>query len=312
MMISSHHVVFESSSSSPFSRDDDIDDERGISRRDDGDVEVAAITGGNPRRERKRNKKDAARRRRASRLAGTLHATATTITTTMTTTASDATTTTTTSPPLVGSHKWLGGAIDPNTGDIYGIPSHSHSIIRISPPPPTTSSSHATEGGSRRANISTVQLPARHRLGRYKWLRGVIRNGYLYGIPSWSAGGVLRMDLDAGDVRVLPLPPDCDANCPRGRRGDDDDSGDDDDEVDDGEGGEEGGGNGGRWMWHGGAVAESSTSDHIRAAIYCPPSNADRVLKVRLDCGSDDVGVVETIGPDLSWSGGRNKWYGKC
>ena len=90
-------------------------------------------------------------------------------------------------------------------------------------------------------------------------------------------------------------------------------------------------------MWHGGAVAggcpSSSSASASSSAIYCPPSNADRVLKVRLDGvgvgvgvgspsppddggavgtgGVDDGGVVETIGPDLSWSGGRNKWYGE-
>ena len=39
---------------------------------------------------------------------------------------------------------------------------------------------------------------------------------------------------------------------------------------------EDGGGEN-RWMWHAGAVAKLMTST---LAIYCPPSNANRVLQV--------------------------------
>ena len=56
--------------------------------------------------------------------------------------------------------------------------------------------------------------------------------------------------------------------------------------------GNEDGGGANRWMWHAGAVAKLMTST---LAIYCPPSNANRVLKVRLNSG----GIVEDIGPNL-------------
>ena len=35
---------------------------------------------------------------------------------------------------FLGQHKWLGGAVDPQTGKIYGIPAHSYQIICITPP----------------------------------------------------------------------------------------------------------------------------------------------------------------------------------
>jgi hypothetical protein len=107
----------------------------------------------------------------------------------------------------------------------------------------------------------------------------------LFGIPAWNVNGVLKVQLDTKEVKVLPLPrppsyynsdpipwKDETANIDRGR-----------------------------WMWHGGAVGKSSDG---KAAIYCPPSNAEHVLKVYLD-GSDRV---EEIGPALSV--GQNKWYG--
>ena len=69
------------------------------------------------------------------------------------------------------------------------------------------------------------------------------------------------MRLDGSDiVDVLPIV------VPSGGGNDDDNNG-----VDSAKGG--------RWMWHGGAVAEM-TLPHGTATMYCPPSNADRVLKV--------------------------------
>jgi hypothetical protein len=56
-------------------------------------------------------------------------------------------------------------------------------------------------------------------------------------------------------------------------------------------------------MWHAGAIAKLMTST---LAIYCPPSNANRVPKVQLN----DGGIVEEIGPNLSQFGGKNRWYG--
>ena len=66
------------------------------------------------------------------------------------------------------------GAVDPDTGNIYGIPSHSHQIICITPSTPDSP-----------AVISTIPLPNEYQQGQFKWLRGVIHNGILYGIPAW-------------------------------------------------------------------------------------------------------------------------------
>ena len=179
-------------------------------------------------------------------------------------------------PPtnFVGQHKWLGGAVDPQTGYIYGVPSHSYQIICIKPSTPTT-----------KAEISTIPLPNEFQQGKFKWLRGLVYDGSLYAIPAWSKQGVLKCHLSTRKVTVLPLPhepshyetpsipwKETSTNVDRGR-----------------------------WMWHGGALGESSTGE---SAIYCPPSNAQHVLKVNLD-GSDKV---EEIGPKLSE--GQNKWYG--
>lgn len=63
-----------------------------------------------------------------------------------------------------------------------------------------------------------------------------------------------------------------------------------------------------RWMWHGGAIGnggDGASSFLPPPAIYCPPSNAEHVLKVYLD-GTDRV---EEIGP--KFVKGQNKWYGK-
>eukprot|EP00986_Skeletonema_menzelii_P003583 scaffold1118_cov150-Skeletonema_menzelii.AAC.29 len=179
-------------------------------------------------------------------------------------------------PPtsFVGQHKWLGGAVDPQTGYIYGVPSHSYQIICIKPSTPTT-----------KAEIFTIPLPNEFQQGKFKWLRGLVYDGSLYAIPAWSKQGVLKCHLATQKVTVLPLPhkpshyetpsipwKSFSTNVDRGR-----------------------------WMWHGGALGESSSGEF---AIYCPPSNAQHVLKVNLD-GSDKV---EEIGPKLSE--GQNKWYG--
>lgn len=209
------------------------------------------------RRERKRAKKDEARRRRLERIAKNG------------------------GPPetaFLGKHKWLGGAVDAATGNIYGIPSHSHQIICISPSTPESE-----------AMVSTIPLPNEYQQGHFKWLRGLVHGGCLYGIPAWNTKGVLKMRLDTKEVRVLPLPREksCydSGSIPLNERSTDVDRG--------------------RWMWHGGAVGRASEEDGASAAIYCPPSNAEHVLKVYLD-GSDRV---EEIGPPLS--DGQNKWYGE-
>ena len=222
----------------------------------------------NKRRERKRSKKEAARQRRLDRIAKNGGPPETT---------------------FVGKHKWLGGAVDPSTGKIYGIPSHSHQIICITP-------SSSEDTGRPAASISTIPLPNEYHEGHYKWLRGIIYNHNLYGIPAWSTKGVLKLDLQTHNVSILPLP-----NSPMHYQSNDkpiptkkeqrSTTAGNPMSIDRG-----------RWMWHGGAIGYNSKNE---AAIYCPPSNAEFVLKVYLD-GSDRV---EEIGMPLS--DGQNKWYGK-
>jgi len=216
------------------------------------------LTSADERRQRKRAKKKAALARRNDRIAKNGGPPETT---------------------FVGKHKWLGGAVDPNTGKIYGIPSHSHQIICITP------SYTNTDGEEIPAEISTIPLPNEFHEGQFKWLRGVIYNGCLYGIPAWSTQGVLKVELSTHQVTVLPLP-----NKPSYYKSNPIPWKERVEKVDRG-----------RWMWHGGAV--STNKDGV-AAIYCPPSNAEFVLKVYLD-GSDRV---EEIGQPLS--DGQNKWYG--
>jgi hypothetical protein len=215
------------------------------------DIAAAAIDNISARRQRKQAKKKAALLQRQERLKKR-------------------------GPPtcFVGHHKWLGGAVDPRTGYIYGVPSHSYQIICIKPSTPTSA-----------AEVRTIPLPNEFQQGKFKWLRGLVYDGCLYAIPAWSTKGVLKLDLATEKVTVLPLPhepshyetapipwKETSTNVDRGR-----------------------------WMWHGGALGESYTG---KCAIYCPPSNAQHVLKVNLD-GSDKV---EEIGPKLSV--GQNKWYG--
>lgn len=200
---------------------------------------------------------------------------------------------------FLGKHKWLGGAVDPKTGKIYGIPAHSYQIICITP----------NKDGSKdnRGEISTIPLPNEYQEGKYKWLRGLVYDGYLYGIPAWSIKGILKVKLHEAsnssthDVKVLPLPHEPSyyrpkiSYCEQKKQI---------------RGGRENGESKrkfsnvdrGRWMWHGGAVGKFTEDPDSDVAIYCIPSNAQHVLKVHLD-GSDKV---EEIGPSLSE--GQNKW----
>eukprot|EP00578_Thalassiosira_sp_NH16_P002026 CAMPEP_0181131978 /NCGR_PEP_ID=MMETSP1071-20121207/30747_1 /TAXON_ID=35127 /ORGANISM="Thalassiosira sp., Strain NH16" /LENGTH=509 /DNA_ID=CAMNT_0023218275 /DNA_START=353 /DNA_END=1882 /DNA_ORIENTATION=+ len=221
--------------------------------------ELRTNTPQHSRRERKRLKKAAALQRRAERIAKNGGPPSTT---------------------FLGKHKWLGGAVDTETGCIYGIPSHSHQIICIKP----------SSNNNDKAEISMIPLPAEYQQGHFKWLRGVVHDGHLYGIPAWNTKGVLKVNLHTQEVSVLLLPHntthyEAEPIVWKERVK----------EVDRG-----------RWMWHGGAVAQCGNSSSLEEeeAIYCPPSNAEYVLKVYLD-GSDRV---EEIGMPLSV--GQNKWYG--
>ena len=226
-----------------------------------------------------------------------------------------------------GKHKWLGGAVDPMTGIIYGIPAHSYQIICITP-----SSSNNPKG-----KISTIPLPNEYQEGHYKWLRGLIYDGYLYGIPAWNVKGILKVAIhpsissssscSSSRVKVLPLPREPCYYRTFGNTNINNDDNDSDGKDEDGENEKDitkeserytkhSNIDRGRWMWHGGTVGVTKSSDSKNCtgsneeaqqvetcAIYCIPSNAQHVLKVSLD----DSDKVEEIGPSLSE--GQNKWY---
>ena len=80
---------------------------------------------------------------------------------------------------------------------------------------------------------------------------------------------VLPIVLKECNDRIATRPPRLDGG---DNDGGDNDGGDNDggNDNDDNEG--EDGGVTNRWMWHSGAVAESS---HSSSAMYCPPSNAE-------------------------------------
>ena len=222
---------------------------------------------------------------------------------------------------FLGKHKWLGGAVDPNSGKIYGIPAHSYQIICITPSNPSL---------NEEAEISTIPLPNEYQQGQYKWLRGLIHDNYLYGIPAWNTKGILKVSLDPSlsgsgsanknnRVKVLPLPRDfCYYRNSKAtildNSNDVDDTKDttsssttttnhnDIDVVQDNHRHKFMSIDRGRWMWHGGTIGKFTNEKDGGKAIYCIPSNATHVIKVYLD-GTDRV---EEIGTSLSE--GQNKW----
>jgi len=184
----------------------------------------------------------------------------------------------------------LGGAVDPKTGNIYSIPSHAIEILCISPPSEKSSE-------KAKAELSTIPLPNEYKEGNFKWLRGIIYDDHLYGIPAWSTHGILKVRLPptaskenrGPRVKLLPLPKPAasyqtkettEETIQRGKIKYSN--------VDRG-----------RWMWHGGTVGKSHDGD----AIYAIPSNAEHVLKIHLASER-----VEEIGPALT--DGQNKFYG--
>ena len=166
-----------------------------------------------------------------------------------------------------GVHKYLGGASDPRDGCIYGIPSHSRSLVCLYP----------TEEGYK---VRIDPLPKHVAETKFKWLRGIIAHGYLYGIPAW-ADCVLEVDIDAmwnrrepqGDlINLIPLP---DGHVVS------------------------------QWQWHGASMNKEQT------AIYCIPSNAKKVLKLDLTTKTTtfiDIEIPEGY-PNFSIDH-SNKWYG--
>ena len=219
-------------------------------------------------------------------------------------------------PPHIfkGKHKWLGGAVNPVDGSIFGIPSNTDSIIRIIP-----NSYDDVKNDNNECVVEQIELPSNIRRGRYKWLRGIIVHGHLYGIPAWSKDGVLKVPiLDlmenessslssssspssqkvsaiVGIPTVIPLPQaQYNLNYEDDKYNDNNGTSDDDFRKD-------------RWMWHGAALSEDNKY------IYCIPSNADRVLKVNVQEEPNNVNnevsvnAIEEIGPKFH---GQNKWYG--
>lgn len=166
-----------------------------------------------------------------------------------------------------GVHKYLGGAKDDRDGCIYGIPSHARSVICLYP----------TEEGYK---IRIEPLPEHAANGQFKWLRGIIANGYLYGIPAW-ANSVLEVDIDAmwgrreatgPIINLIPLPEGHVVS---------------------------------QWQWHGASLNKAAT------AIYSIPSNAHKVLKV--DLITHTTSFIEIyIPPEYKHFSFNhsNKWYG--
>jgi hypothetical protein len=213
---------------------------------------------------------------------------------------------------LIGKHKWLGGAIS-DSGAIYGIPSHSNYVISLSPSNTTQENlnDNIRNSGVSSYQINMLRLPSyvannakkdggKHKDHQFKWLRGIINNNFLYGIPAWSKDGVLKVNIhewskwkeanpsrriiDGDDelsnklVTTIPFP---DVNQQQHYR----------------------------WAWHGAALNTNST------AIYCIPSNAQHVLKVDLETSTTAyLSIPPLRGMDptrhAKLLSGTNKWYG--
>ncbi|KAK1747043.1 hypothetical protein QTG54_002387 [Skeletonema marinoi] len=211
---------------------------------------------------------------------------------------------------LVGKHKWLGGAIS-DSGTIYGIPSHSNYVICLSPS--TTQDDDNESDSDSSYQINMLRLPSyitnnakrdggKHKDHHFKWLRGIISNESLYGIPAWSKDGVLKVNIhewskwreanpsrriidgddDLSNTLVTTIPfPDADDEQQKHYR----------------------------WAWHGAALNTNST------AIYCIPSNAQHVLKVDLETSTTSYLSIPPL-PHMEPAhhskllSGSNKWYG--
>ncbi len=197
-----------------------------------------------------------------------------------------------------GKNKWLGGAIDPKDGSIYGIPSNSNDVICLRPSRKwktiSSPSSSSSTLDSVEYRIHTIPLPKGINEGKFKWLRGIISNNFLYGIPAWSNNGILKLDIqklwenheermenghDLYDdvVSTIPLPESFynhdEENKPS------------------------------RWLWHGAALNSNKT------AIYCIPSNAHQVLKVDLEQSVCSFLPIPEA-PSSTPLDQTNKWYG--
>ena len=219
---------------------------------------------------------------------------------------------------LKGKNKWLGGAIDPKNGVMYGIPSNANEIICLVPPnmircclddknnvvEEQQQQKHEENQNEKDVyQILTVSLPKNVTKGKFKWLRGIICHDCLYGIPAWSNDGVLKLDLqklwdrvdrqnlDNKSQNVIEIDVD-----------DENDNGlvsiislpNEFYAMDESE-------KPSRWLWHGAALNSNKT------AIYCIPSNAQHILKVDLEGSKCSfLSIPETTTPLKQ----TNKWYG--
>ena len=187
---------------------------------------------------------------------------------------------------MPGTHKHLGGAYDPSDGGIYGVPAHSAALLCLRWEE-DEKNEEAECGGAKDSRgfyrVTCLPLPERVAGQRFKWLRGIFANGYLWAIPSW-ADSVLCVDVDAlwkrrelppgrDIVTLLPLPARHQLTT---------------------------------WQWHGAGINPD------RTAIYCIPSNARHVLKVDLVTQTTsliDIQYDPSRYPDFSLDQ-TNKWYG--
>ena len=175
---------------------------------------------------------------------------------------------------MPGSHKHLGGAYDPTDGCIYGVPASSKAVLVMHP---------TKEGGCYK--LDTIPLPKHIQKRPYKWLRGIVHDGYLWAIPSW-ANAVLCVDIDAhwgrrplpegqtDVVNLIPLPEEHPDNM--------------------------------EWQWHGASMNMEKTH------IYCIPSNAEKVLVVDVQNKTTsfiDIEYDQEKYPEFSPKV-TNCWYG--
>eukprot|EP00529_Nitzschia_sp_RCC80_P013098 CAMPEP_0113511318 /NCGR_PEP_ID=MMETSP0014_2-20120614/38646_1 /TAXON_ID=2857 /ORGANISM="Nitzschia sp." /LENGTH=596 /DNA_ID=CAMNT_0000407409 /DNA_START=236 /DNA_END=2026 /DNA_ORIENTATION=+ /assembly_acc=CAM_ASM_000159 len=235
---------------------------------------------------------------------------------------------------LPGTHKHLGGAYDPVSGTVFGIPANGGSIMTISPNP--------QKGGSGgEYELGTIPLPAHIARRQMKWLRGIVEGKYLWAIPSW-ANAVLCVDLEAwrevkGQQRKQrQLEEEAEIELQKLKKSDvvecnpdqENSTGDETETKNQKKNNKkkkkknsikdmyedvvkliplpESHPDEMRWQWHGGAFNDDKT------AIYCVPSNAGHVLKINVTTMTTsfiDIEFDQEEYPDFTLDC-TNKWYG--
>ena len=217
---------------------------------------------------------------------------------------------------IPGKHKWLGGAVD-SKGRIYGVPSNAESVICLSPPLDDDDDDDNHKNNNKQYEMHSIPLPPDIAKGQFKWLRGIIWQNYLYGIPAWSQHGILRVDIASfwndmhaiGSVdinaiaqgievevekdvykyaTVIPLPKEYQPN-------------NDDSSTSSASSSSSSSLSTKRWLWHGASLNKNQT------AIYAIPSNAQHVLKLDLQTQTTSLLPIPTTHTPLEQT---NKWYG--